>query len=787
MSVIKWFRKYNKRMMIGIGVFLMVGFGLPTTCNQMGPGANAQKQTLASLILPTGKQLKITNEDLYGYNRRLDLLRIANVPYLYSMGFFFASSDTSFGPVHRTVELLAFQLFFAGSAESQQVQAILEQEASGLVDTEDEFMELRAAAMEITNAQGGDSGMLFCMLLEEAQAAGVRATQEQVDYFMSLRGELVGAGLLPPLEDQVSQSGTTVSQVRGAVEDYLSILLYADAVTRAQVFSRPQLEQEVLNDLCMDRIEGKAVTLEASLFVDQIVDPEVQALEALFEQYRAVEPGTPDDDNPHGFGYMLDDRVQVEMLRIDMIEFRRQITDELAAMPAGQREEALLKFWENDKSPYQRRQPPPPGSDPATTPPTFTDPPFDEVLDQVKQGWIRSQALERAERVLGAASGRVTRVSPESDFTDEQQAAIRREYEALAPELSGQEGIEVAYVKSDFLSRSDLANDSDFSHAYSSARPDPTEDVALRLMESEPIYQGVRSIHGQSALRFLETIGPVYSYSSVYQAADAKNVSALSLMRLIHIDKARKATSLRDDGRAGPAEVVDENAELTDSALYHQVLEDYKLVEAFALTKRQAQIIATEALAGDWDEVLEQTNISLLSFDREPNEIRPYMYRLRSVDLGQLRQRSDQLQTQLVNMQQQMQQQGPTMTQQQRISYSQSIQRSRDSIGSNFRQLQNAVKAYLQAGQRSLLTIEPVLELPEEMSVVVYQDISLELPTEEDYLQRRPFTAQSLLERDQSLAVLNFYNPNHIRRRLAFEDQRELSEEASGPGEDQQG
>ncbi len=756
MSVMKWFRKNNKRLMAVFASALMVGF-LISGVQCRNPGGGARDIDRATYTTDAGKTRTISTTDIRQCAFELNLLRQTDLWYLVSPRLMTLSNNPNYGPVHPAVERAMYQLFFASSEESAAMISYFQREISGLAEDQEDAEALFQQVLELTNAESQQSGLLFYLLLQEAEQAGVRATDKQIDHLLSLRDQMVRpTSPVAPLSQRLTQSNATLKQLREALGNYLTIALYADAMTRGQLFSQPQLNQAVWEQLCGDSVSGKSVEFDASLFVNQVAAPSIDDLSELFESYRTVAPGKVTDENPYGLGYKLPDRVQVEYLKIDMNTIRQNVEAKLETMSAAEREETLETFWSQNKSLFAQRRPAP--ADSASSEPIAYDPPFDEIVPLVQRQWTRWQTVERGRSLLTDALGRVTSVDSNEKLTDEQREKISDEYAQLAEQLST-EKLPVQYIRTDYLSQAEFAKNEDFQNAVTGGLENPEGYVLPRLFESEPVYQGIRSIHSAPPLQLYETLGPVQA------ARFGTDPASMYLVRIINVDLARVPQAINDDGHSGPYQGA--GGELASGVLYDRLVEDWKNIQAYDLAKKQAEIFTAEVAKADWDSVLEKTNVALLSDDMEPNQIQPYLYPLKSTELAKQRDQIDQLSNNIQSLQQRMQQ--GDVPQQQWSSYQRMIQNYYQNIGTLHGSLQDAVDAFKMM-QESPETTMPILEKPERLAAKVYYELTADVPTTTDYLQRRAFMAYNLALQDQSLGIVSFFNPRHIKARLGYQE-----------------
>ena len=67
----------------------------------------------------------------------------------------------------------------------------------------------------------------------------------------------------------------------------------------------------------------------------------------------------------------------------------------------------------------------------------------------------------------------------------------------------------------------------------------------------------------------------------------------------------------------------------------------------------------------------------------------------------------------------------------------------------------------------------PVVLNERELSCLVFRELNVNLPSEEEYLRRRPLNAIQLLSRDQNMLSLIHFSPTNIEIRTGFSERTE--------------
>ena len=97
-------------------------------------------------------------------------------------------------------------------------------------------------------------------------------------------------------------------------------MMWASMASGSPRVSEPLVRRFLYNQYAT--VSGETVLIEHDRYLDQVEAPTQEALETLFDQYRDVLPG---EGEPYGFGYRTPARVKMEVLRVPFDQVAEQI------------------------------------------------------------------------------------------------------------------------------------------------------------------------------------------------------------------------------------------------------------------------------------------------------------------------------------------------------------------------------------------------------------------------------------------------------------------------------
>lgn len=734
-SPTKWLRKRNKVLLAVFGTLIMVAFLVPSVATQSANRARANP-VQGQFINSAGEKVEFKLNRLRQSERNLMILQNMNLDQISSIlsDPRVQASLQEFPLIGQFPNFMVQMLFFdtqGSMGNRKMIRNEFRMIAQNWVEEEEEREKVYQYIDELVASEGSKAPLYYLLLTEEARRNGFYATDEQIEKLIAIRQDLMAQGNLRGIgiPDILNSFGLSENEFRSIIGEYISVLTYSHVSTRKMLLSEQELKNRIYRKLGKETVSGTFVSFDAGrLFLDDVPEPTAEQLQAHFETYKSNTAGNVTEDNPHGFGYMLPNRVQVEYLRVDLEALRAKEKEAFEAMSRVEQEETLQEFWRNNRHLFRE---PLPENEENPEQPQFRDPPFDEIYGQVKTAWISRQARDKAEQVLVTSARRqiqAARAAGPDQLVD---------YARLADELDTEQ-VDVAYGKTNFFSRERGPEGLRFAETYKMRDRQPTQSLMEILFESEPFQTGPAVNLDSPPVKLHEDILSLKTLG--YSDADAAYI-----MRLVAIDPEREALSLADDGRQGDAETE----ALETSQLRERVENDWKRKQAYDMALAHAADFREEA-KGNWETAVEQTNNALTDDPNQPSYLRP----LRENQLETVRMR-------MQRMRQQMQQ-NPNMA-----------RAFQQQIANNDRMLGQVVERVQELDAQQLAG-HPIVELPAEFRCLVFKDLSIEPPTVEQYLQEKPNMANAIIDSRQGLLALLHFNPDNIIKRNGYVSLREL-------------
>ncbi|MBN1846861.1 MAG: hypothetical protein JW810_14340 [Sedimentisphaerales bacterium] len=751
MSMMRWIRKNNKRIMVVVGCVLMVAFLLPAAFFYGSGERNPAEQVYAYYQDADGGRQKITQGMLEQAERELNALGMLGISEIL-VDVIFRQGGVPQLPGIKGVgitPILAVHVLLFGNdpfgASGNSLNPIAREllndrvERSDWAKKPDDLAMLKEAIALLTGSDPQNAPRYYLLLADEARRAGIRTTEAQIEDLLQVR-LMRGLTVSQIVEQSRLQQA---AQLKQALGNYVAILRYGDMVSRPLRVSEPELRRRILEILGRDKVQGRYVTFHAGWFFDQIDAPAPAVLQEQFGRYKDVEAGRADPDNLFGFGYHLTDRVKVEYLKVDLQEAREGIEASMAKLPILERDKLIQTYWQDDKEVYVRQvleSKRPPDSEQNSPLPEATAQDIREarLTWERNKVWQKRRAFEEASALLEEAKVLSQKqLSPAAlrKLGVAERAPQASDYAAIAAQLNAQED-HVARVQFNprnpggYIAETGLRRLGGLDSATQERKGMAPRSVAEILFQCAPLHKQVVTRLDEPPAELYEDIGPL-------PAERGGPEGALYLLRITAVDPARQPNHINDDGsRLNPAAPTDPNQE---NPLYRQVERDWKNAQAFLVACKEADRFAQAD--PNWVDTVAAFNDE---YNEDPN--RP---------TGRLTEQTCQQVRQQISFYQQMTQSNPTMTQ----SLLTQIQRMQTF-------LEELMRKALEAAEDPPGRI--VLPRQSEFSCMVFEDLTVQPISQEEFLRRKPLVTRDLMIRNQEMMAVLHYNPQNIEKRMGY-------------------
>jgi len=570
MSLVKWFRKNNTKIMAVVVIVLMIGFIGGSALTYLLQGGRGLKDAVATI---EGK--KITNNDLIQARRELELLRMLRTDDLLRaqglQGVFLAE--------------LLFSAERGGSPELiSRVKQTIRQNLYTISDKQINDLYRRSVPPNV----------YWHCLKEEVRRAGIGMRNSEVgailgsaipqlfngQSYSQLIGAIINKQRIP--EDQIL---STVGQVLSVLQ-YGQIICSNEGLTARQILHAASVEQESL--------DVEYVEFDAGVFVDpNRPEPSNDQLKEHFDRYKTFFPNEITDENAYGFGYKQPDRVSLEYIAV-MLDDVRQIVN-------APTQDEMGDYYRRYKAQVFTEQVPSDPNDP-NSPKIDRVQSYAEVSDSISKQLFTDKTNTKADSILQEARTITEAKLQEaaidaSTATPEQLKEKAGDYQAIASQLSEKYKIEVYAGRTGLLNAFEIQMDeylgSIFLRGYGQ-NPIELSRVVFAIEELDASELGPFDV---SRPRLYENIGPL------------KNPYGIgNIMAIVRVVEARKAappenidvTFSTHTLQLDPNEPEDDNL----YSVKDQVVEDFKKLSALDATKTKAEEFMNLIEMEDWDKAI---------------------------------------------------------------------------------------------------------------------------------------------------------------------------------------
>jgi len=575
MSLVRWFRKNNRKLMAVFVVAIMLAFVMPTILQQLSR-PTATKATVAYF----GADGKITNKGIVSARWQLNLLQ-----RVWAKQFLMGQQDLR-------LSLLGELLFHdAGTA------AAMSQQISSTVRAKQWRISSRQIDNFFAQTKGGNelSPIHWLLLKAEAEQAGILISNSFAgEVLASTIYQMTGGGLSANqvVRQIVEQGGISEEIILETFGHLLAIVVYAQNITSTEGLTTPQLMHMVSWD--KEKIDVEFVKFDSSFFTQTQPSPAQAELVKHFEKYREFFPGQITSQNPYGFGYKYPEMVQLEYTALKL--------DEVASLVETPRPEEAEEYFEKHRSEFTVSipvDPNDPNSEMIEREKTYA-----EVADFISKKLLQDKVEAKAEMILSKAKA-FTEAGFEDvqieEINDEQFGQLVGDYKQTAEQLGRENNIELYTGQTGLLTAEDLAWDRYLGMLYTEGQNQSQIRLAKIVFALKQLDASQLGPYEVSRPRIYENIGPMKD-----------NLERIMvLLRVIRAEEPVEPTDINDICDKTGLELIDEpkDEQIPKPQLIKDIVqEDLKKLKAMATARSEAEEFLKLVQSDDWDKVIEEFN-----------------------------------------------------------------------------------------------------------------------------------------------------------------------------------
>jgi hypothetical protein len=599
MSLVRWFRKNNKKVMAVVVVVIMLGFVAGPALRWFGRGATAQDRTVAYF----GLDNKITNYDLALARQELELLKMLRADLILK---------SIAVPLFRTQDLSALllgELLFAERRISPVVITRLKQ-----IIRANEF---RISDIQINDiyrrAMGGE--VYWLLLKNEAQLAGIRESNE------TARTQL--AGIIPQLfngatysqlmSSIVNRQGIPEKEILTTFSKLLAVVHYARMICATEDITSSQIIHNVSWE--NETIDAEFVKFDSAVFAEAQDEPTQQEISAHFDKYKKIFAGAVSDQNPYGFGYKLPDRIQLEYIAVKL--------DDISAIVTAPTHQETEEYYQKYRKQFTESVPSDP-NDPNSTPIEQTKS-YAEVAGIISNLLMQNKINSKAERILQETQALTEAALQDTDtdlanLSDEQFKQTAGDYETAAEQLRNKYKIKVYTGQTGLLSVTDIRTDKHLGTLYLQGYGYNPVGLAQIVFALDQLQASELGPFDVSKPRLYENIGPLRDITIQVTGQTAGKIMAI--VRVLEAEKASEPESIEQTFSKASFMFDEEQQEISQDiySVREKAEEDLKRLAAMEMTKNKAEEFIGLVVEDGWEAAIEKFNELYTQQDKDLRE-----------------------------------------------------------------------------------------------------------------------------------------------------------------------
>ena len=603
MSLVRWFRKNNTKVMAVVVIILMIAFvGGSSLSYILQPDRGGLKRTFATFA----GNVKIKGRDLDLANRELGILKTLRADIILSQMLQV--------PLTNTPDLQAFLLGELLFSEQRTSPVLMSQIKRTIQSNLYNISEKQINDMYRRSIPGSSVYYWHC-LKSEARLAGIRVPSENV-------GELLGKAIPQLFQGRsysqvigsiVNQQGITEQQILETFGNLLAVLQYAHLICSGEDITTRQLMQTVAWE--QEGVGVEFVEFNSATFAKTQEEPDQETMVEHFNKYKKYFPGEVSDENPYGFGYKLPDRVQLEYIAVR--------ADEISSIVESPTQDELEEYYDRYKEQLFTEQVQTDPNNPNSL--TTQIKSYSSVANIISKQMKQDKIDVIAENIIQEAIS-LTEVSLQdineaelANLSSEELAKMVGDYKTAAETLTQKHKIKVHTGRTGMLNAIDIQTDEFLSRAYLlgfGQNPVPLTKVVFAIDELAASELGPFDVQTP---RMYANIGPVRDMLSLQGIPG----EMIAIIRVIQATKATDPENINETFSTRSL-LFDPNDQETNEDVYsvkEQVTEDLKKLAALETVKSKAEEFIELASNEDWQSAVDKFNEIYGQDDKEdPND-----------------------------------------------------------------------------------------------------------------------------------------------------------------------
>ncbi len=725
MSLVKWFRKNNKKVMAVVVIGCMAGFVGGSYLSYLGRSGPSPSDTVAHYL--EGK--KITRSDLQLANRQIDILRDLRADGL------LRAQDMQ--------GILLAELIFAEQSGRGGAAPVINYIRQSIAQNRYRISSKEIAGMYERSVP---SSAFWLLLKNEAHRAGVRVANADA-------GRLLG-NIIPQLYDnrvtysqlvgQLVRSGTSEDEILTAFGDLMAILQYAhlrcsdENVTTSQINYIASRENET--------IDAEFVKFDSDVFAKAQPQPAEDKLIEQFNKYKSLPPLTVTAENPYGYGYKLPDRLRLEYIAVKL--------DDIASIVKPPTHEETEEYYQKNKTEFTKQVPSDP-NDP-NAPLVEATRSYAEVVDTIIEQITNTKINAKAEGILQQAK---TLTDPNlldtglelDKLTSEQFRKMAGGYKAAAEQLGKEHNVKVYAGQTGLLNAADMQMDKHLGRLVIQGSGYYPVNLTQVVFAVDELGAAELSPFDASKPRMYENIGPAKDrYAAARSRLPDTSEQVAAIVRVTEAARAAEPNTI-DAAFDTYSFVFDPNKDKGDDKVFSvrkKVSEDLKKLSAMDTTRQRAAEFVELASKEGWDKAINRFNqLYGEQAKNDPNDPNVFV-----MDYLTAAGRTTTLQLDTLTVQNHGDPSAPFFLKQAELE----------------RQLMDKLHSLVPSDGNTPDKLPVVVEFKPNMSFFCVKDLTIKRLWKEDFDRTRPVRSyRQDLTQLQSLAPIHF-SPQNIIKRMKF-------------------
>jgi hypothetical protein len=408
--------------------------------------------------------------------------------------------------------------------------------------------------------------------------------------------DVIGPMVNPP--PGAKWQGVPEKEILATFGKLLAVLRYTRIICSCEAATIQQVMHSISNE--RETVDVEFVRFDSAVFAEEQDEPTEQAVLEHFEKHKKFFAGSVSKENPRGFGYKTEDRVQLEYIAVKLEDISK-----IVKVPT---QEDAEEYYLRNRWQYTVPVKPDPNKPDA---PTERVRSYGEVAGTILNMLQQKRIEAKAVQILQEAEI-LTQASPENADTEAAEPTVEElkanagDYGTAAEQLRAKYKVTVYAGQTGLLSAVEMQTDRYLGRLFVRGQGDSVVGLIQLAFAIDEFNASELSPFDAAKPKMFENIGPARDMKGRMTSDLAGQI--MVVLRVIEAEKAHEPESIDSTYFISTLDVGEPVEAEEFYSVRDKVVEDLKKLAAMAETRARAEEFIKEVADANWTDAVDEFN-----------------------------------------------------------------------------------------------------------------------------------------------------------------------------------